>query len=85
MVIHMKTTVEISESLLEKARAVAQKEKTTLRRLIEEGLRKVLKERGRREGFKLRKASFKGNGLLPHADEESWERIRSLIYEERGG
>jgi len=81
----MKTTVEISESLLEKARAVAQREKTTLRGLIEEGLRKVLKERSGREKFRLRKASFKGNGMLPHAGEDSWERIHSLIYEERGG
>ena len=87
MVSHMKTTVEISESLLEQARAVARREKTTLRMLIEEGLRKVLKdkERSRQEGFRLRKASFKGSGLAPHAGEDSWERIRSLIYQDRGG
>ena len=85
MVSHMKTTVQISDPLLEQAKATASREKTTLRALIEEGLHHVLRKRRRKEVFRLRKASFRGEGLLPNADEDSWERIRSLIYEERGG
>ncbi|HAM58823.1 MAG: type II toxin-antitoxin system VapB family antitoxin, partial [Candidatus Rokubacteria bacterium] len=82
----MKTTVEISDSLLEEARKVAAREGTTLKVLIEQGLRKVVAERRQRAGaFRLRKASFKGNGLQPGAAGASWERIREMAYEARGG
>ena len=37
----MKTTVEISDSLAEEAKRVAARERTTLRALIEAGLRAV--------------------------------------------
>ena len=40
---HMKTTVEISDALLEEARKVAARRNVTLRTLIEEGLRQVVK------------------------------------------
>ncbi len=61
----MKTTVEISDALLERARELRVEEKTTLRALVEEGLRLVIEERSRRGPFKLRKASFRGRGLRP--------------------
>ena len=38
MVTHMKTTVDIADSLFEAARRAAARERTTLRALIEEGL-----------------------------------------------
>ncbi len=41
----MKTTVEISDALLERARQTAAREKTTMRQIIEEGLRRALAER----------------------------------------
>lgn len=49
----MKTTVEIPDSLLEQARSLAQKEGTTIRALVEEGLRKVVDDRRKRK-FRLR-------------------------------
>ena len=62
----MKTTVEIDDSLLREARKLAAREGTTLRALVEQGLRRVLAETKRpRKKFKLRKASFKGDGLVP--------------------
>jgi hypothetical protein len=82
----MKTTVEISDALLAEARKVAAREGTTLKVLIEQGLRKVVAERRRRSGaFRLRKASFKGTGLQPGVAGASWERIREMAYEARGG
>ena len=81
----MKTTVNISDSLLDEARAVAAQERTTVTALIEEGLRKTLNERKRRVRFRLRKASFKGKGLVPDLADASWEKIRMLAYEGRGG
>lgn len=81
----MKTTVEISDTLYERARATAAREKTTLRALVEDGLRRTLAERERPANFKLREASFGGQGLQPGVQAGSWEHIRELIYEGRGG
>lgn len=82
---HMKTTVEISDPLLKEAKTVAARERTTLRTLVEEGLRAVLKARSKRRRFRLRKASFAGKGLQPELRGASWERIRERAYEGRGG
>lgn len=80
----MKTTVEIPESVYAEARRVAARERTTVRALIVDGLRRVLADRKRKAGFRLRKASFKGSGLHPDLAGASWERIRDTIYEGRG-
>jgi Arc/MetJ family transcription regulator len=80
----MKTTIEISDSLLEEARKLAAKEGTTVRAFVEQGLRRIVAERKSRGAFKLRKASFAGNGLQPGATGATWERIRDVIYEGRG-
>ena len=84
MVTHMKTTIEVSDPLLEEARAVAAREGTTLRALIEEGLRRVLGEKRGRKRFRLPDASFGGKGLQPDVVEGSWEQIRDLAYKGRG-
>ena len=81
----MKTTIELSDAALQEARRVAASEGTSLRALIEEGLRRVLAERRRgRSGFRLRRASFKGKGLAPDFAGESWPAVRDAIYRERG-
>jgi hypothetical protein len=81
----MKTTIHIPDTLFEEARRVAHREKTTLKALVEEGLRKVVSERdeGGREGFKLESASFKGQGLNPRLEGAGWDRILDLSYEDR--
>lgn len=81
----MKTTIQIPDSLLRAARKLAAQERTTLKALVEEGLRLLIAKRRPRSGFRLRKASFKGTGLQPHLAEASWDRIREEIYEGRGG
>lgn len=85
MVTHMKTTVEISDSLAQEAKRLAARQKTTLRALIEAGLRIVLKAERSRTPFQLRDASFRGSGLQPEFRSGSWERIREAAYEGRGG
>ncbi len=84
MVSHMKTTIQISDSVLEDARQLAQRERTTLKALVEEGLRRIISERKRRTKFRLRKGSFRGNGLQAHLKGASWDRCRELGYEGRG-
>jgi hypothetical protein len=85
MVNHMKTTIQIPDSLLKEARKLANEEHTTLKSLMEEGLRRIVSERKRRGSFNLRKATFKGNGLQPRLTGATWDQIRDLSYEGRGG
>jgi len=80
----MKTTLDISDPLLRKARKVAARERTTLRALVEQGLRHVVAQKEQRSEFRLRDASFKGNGLHPDAAGADWSHIRDLIYDGRG-
>jgi len=77
----MKTTVEISNGLLDEARKLASKDGTTVRALIEAGLRKEVRERKRGRAFRLRRATFRGRGLRPELRGAKWEQIRELVYE----
>ncbi len=82
---HMKTTVDLPDDLMRRAKERARAEKTTLRALLTEGLRRVLGDRRRQGGrYRLKPASFKGEGLQPHVQEGSWEHVRDLAYEGRG-
>ena len=84
MVSNMKTTIDIAEPLLIRAKQVAAAEGVTLRELVEDGLRRVLEERDRHASFRLRRATFRGRGLQPDVAEGSWDRLRDLAYEGRG-
>lgn len=81
----MKTTVYIPDALLEEARKIAARERTSIKALIEEGLRRTIDNRKQKSTFRLRKATFKGNGLHPDAAGASWEKIREMSYGGRGG
>ena len=82
---NMKTTVEIPDTLLDEARKLASREGTTLRALIEQGLRRVIAERKRAGAFQLRESTFKGEGLQSAVAGSSWDRLRDMAYEGRGG
>ena len=81
----MKMTVEISASLLHEARKLAAREGVTLQTLIERGLDRVVAEAKSGVPFNLRRASFKGKGLQSHLRRASWEQVRDLASEGRGG
>jgi Bacterial antitoxin of type II TA system, VapB len=78
----MKTTLEISDPLLREARKIASRENTTLRALVEQGLRRVVAEKKKDTPFQLRDASVGGKGLHPDVAGKSWDEIRDMIYEE---
>ena len=80
----MKTTVVLSDALLRQAKRVAVRDRTTVKALIEQGLRAALAERTRRKGFTLRKAAFRGDGLVAGRSLQDWASIRDLAYAERG-
>jgi len=81
MVAHMKTTVNLPDELVREAQELARRERTTLRELIETGLRAVVKERSTDTSFVLRDASVDGRGLQPAFRGASWEHIRDAIYD----
>jgi len=81
----MKTTVEIADPLLREARKVAAREGTTVRSLIEEGLRRVLAEKRRKSPFRLRLVTSGGRGLRPELRDASWDDIRDLSYQRGEG
>ena len=82
---HMKTTIDIADPLFLEAKRAAERQGTTLKALVERGLRQVLAEPA--DGgqvFHLRRASFKGKGLQPALKDASWDRLRDLAYEGHG-
>ncbi|MCC7258620.1 MAG: type II toxin-antitoxin system VapB family antitoxin [Gammaproteobacteria bacterium] len=85
MVSHMKTTIQIPDSVLVDARRIARRDRTTLKALVEQGLRRIIAERKQSEKFRLRRVTFRGQGLDPRLASASWDQIRDLSYEGRGG
>jgi hypothetical protein len=77
----VKTTIEISDHVLQQARRIAERDRTTLRELVEQGLRHELARRRARTGaFRLRDASVGGEGLRPELQGAGWEAVRDLAY-----
>ncbi len=70
----MKTTVELHDDLLEQARAVARREGTTLRGLVEEGLQRSLEARRKAARRHLDFPSYGGSGLTTEFQGTPWNR-----------
>jgi hypothetical protein len=82
----MKTTIEINDALLRRAKVYAAERNLTLKALVEQALRQYLDHGVAPPGtFKLRKHTFRGRGLQPGIDENDWATIRAMAYEGRGG
>jgi len=81
---HMRTTIDVSDALLEAARELADARGTTLRAVFEEGLRAVLAADEETADFTLRDASVDGRGLKPDFQGAGWAEVRSAAYEGRG-
>jgi hypothetical protein len=84
MVTHMKTTLEIPKPLFDQAKRVAAREGTTLRAIIEAGLRRELRQRREGRDFVLRDVRVAGSGLQPEYQDVAWDNLRDAIYEGRG-
>ena len=80
----MKTTVDISDELLKKAKRHAAKRRTTLRAIIEQGLRNTIKEQQRGAKYVLPDMSIDGKGLQAEFKNKAWSDIRDAAYEGRG-
>jgi hypothetical protein len=76
----VKTTIEISDPLLVRAKRHARKIGKPLRALVEEGLRRVLDDKPSRPPHKLRDLSFGRTGDPNPLEGMSWQDLRDEIY-----
>lgn len=77
----VKTTVEIEDDLIHKAKAYAAERGITFRQVVESGIRRVLEEGANARPFRMRRRSFRGRGMTRPMP---WEEVRALVYEGRG-
>ena len=80
MVTHMKTTVDIADDLLLRAKREAAASHTTLRSLIEAGLREVLGRKAAVQRPPIKPVTFRGKGLQPEFSGKGWDAIRDAVY-----
>ena len=80
----MKTTIDLSDDLVSRARSIARKRGTTFRAVVEEGLHLVLKAEAHPAPQASPLVTFRGDGLASEFAGRSWDAIRDAIYEGRG-
>ena len=83
-VTHMKTTVEISDPLLRRARRLAARRGTTLRAVLEDALRRELAAEEAAAPAPIKTHTVGGRGLQPGLSWGDWSALRALAYEGRG-
>jgi hypothetical protein len=81
MVTHMKTTIEIADNLLLRAKARAREKRVTLRSIIEESLAETLDQPS--PAVQVKPVTFKGKGLSREFEDAPWNQIRDAIYHDR--
>ena len=76
MGVFMKTTIEISDALFASAKSFAQQRQTTMRALVEDGLRRVLSDSHAqlKPVFKLKDVSVHGKKMLI-SDPRRWQQM----------
>lgn len=79
----MKTSIDISDHLLQQARQLSRERGTTLRSLVEEGLRQVLAQQQEARTDELPPLVVYGRAD-DGTDAWTWECIRDEIYRGRG-
>ena len=81
---HMKTTLEVSDALFSSAKEFASRSQTTMRALVEEGLRRVLSDAKAKvkPAFKLKDASVRGKAVLI-SDPRRWQQMEEEHVIER--
>jgi hypothetical protein len=82
----MKTTIDIADPILHRAKRLAARRHTTLRAVVESALRDALEaENHPRKPCRVETHVVEGKGLQPGLDWDDWSRILELCYEGRGG
>lgn len=86
MVTHMKTTIDIADPLLRRAKRLATRRGTTLKAVIEDALQRALEaEEGEEAPAAILTHTVGGRGLAAGLSWSDWGAIRASSYEGRGG
>jgi hypothetical protein len=79
----MKTTIEIQDALLERAKRLAKRSHRPLRSIVEDGLRRVLAESApASSSYRLPDASVGDPNADDPLERLSWQDLRAEIYGE---
>jgi hypothetical protein len=78
----MRTSVDIPDPLLRRAKKLAQQRGVSLRQLLLDGLRLVVERDVRASTHRMQDCSFGKGGLVEGLAWTDSERINELIYEE---
>ncbi len=78
----MKTTLDIQDALLERAKRYAKRAGLPLRAIVEEGIRRVISERSARSSYSLPDASVGDPDAPDPLETLSWQDLRGEIYGE---
>lgn len=78
----MKTTLDIQDALLERAKRHAKRVHRPLRALVEDGLRRVLSDSSPRGAYRLRDASVGDPDASDPLETFSWQDLRAEMYGE---
>jgi Arc/MetJ family transcription regulator len=76
----MKTTIDVSDALLARAKRHARRVGKPLRALVEEGLRRVLESGSAPAGYRLPDRSVGRRGKPNPLERLSWQDLRDEIY-----
>lgn len=76
----MKTTIDINDELLLRAKKLGGETGRPLRSLVEEGLRKVLADKSRQSHYRLPDLSFGSEDSPDPLENYSWQELRDIIY-----
>lgn len=82
---HMKTTLDISDNILLRAKKVAHSRKRSLKSIAEEGIMVVLDRLERNEVVEICPVTFGGKGMTREFSGKPWNEVRDAAYEGRGG
>ena len=80
----MKTTIEIHDDLLVRAKRHAQKTGRSLGAVVEDGLRRVLDSPPIQNRYALADLRVGDPSALDPLEKYAWPEVRELIYEDRG-
>ena len=81
---HMKTTIEIADDLLSRAKQLGRREGKTLRAVVEDGLRQVLRREAGTPAGRVKPVVFRKGGLSREFVNAPWTVLRDEIYRDRG-
>lgn len=83
MLSHMRTSIDIPDPLLRRAKKLARERGTTLRQLLLNGLQAVIEQETPRGPHRMKDCSFGEGGLVEGLGWSDTERLDELAYGDR--